>query len=344
MNISELCRICMNSGCYFLSDQQLDMDGEEINSIDMLREFSTNDFLEFETVPLMICDSCSNELIKSYLFIQKLRRGEENLLDYLSATPPDPPQENDAISNDDFPDIDIIPSPSQSEETSDMVVHEADEQKPINYEIILPEDSPQKKRKTGENTSEVHKNIPKRFLSTAVDITNGESHTYMVSAFLPSSTIVKAPKACEPPKKSGAPDTSLSKTKVDEVRTIDYSVVRLSGTHDLDFEKNIPGETDPNTVYKCKYCPKAFANSHFLISHVKQVHVCQHCMASFPNRDELSSHTRSAHKTFSCAVCKRVFKCNSNLRMHIKQFHNLALPKHVSLISCQSKEGESEET
>lgn len=43
MNITELCRICMNAGVYLLSDQQLDMDGEEINSIDMLKEFSYNE-------------------------------------------------------------------------------------------------------------------------------------------------------------------------------------------------------------------------------------------------------------------------------------------------------------
>lgn len=283
----------------------------------------------------MICHECSNELIKSYLFIQKLRRGEKNLVDYLTTPSPDQAQED--MSNDDYPDVDTIPSSIQEEEISDTVT----DKKQINFEMILQEDLTQRKRKASEQ-KEFQKHIPKRFLSTAVDITNGES-SYMVSAFLPSSTVVKAPKASEPPKKSGAPDTSLSKTKVDEVRTIDYSVVRLSGTHDLDFEKHIPGETDPNTVYKCQYCPKAFANSHFLISHVKQVHVCQHCMATFSNRDELNDHTRSAHKTFSCAVCKRVFKCNSNLRMHIKQFHNLTLPKHVSLISCESREGESEE-
>lgn len=43
MNIKELCRVCMNSGCYLLSDQQLDMDGEEINSSDMLKLFNAND-------------------------------------------------------------------------------------------------------------------------------------------------------------------------------------------------------------------------------------------------------------------------------------------------------------
>lgn len=292
----------------------------------------------------MICDICSKELIKSYLFIQKLRRGDENWFDFLSAPQDLQEPSQDVISNDDYPDVDTLPSSVQSEEADiDTQEEETEEQKPINYEIIVQEDSPQKKRKTGEQSNvPMPKSIAKRFLSAAVDITNGES-SYMVSAFLPSSTVVKAPKASDPPKKSGAPDTSLSKTKVDEVRTIDYSVVRLSGTHDLDFEKHIPGETDPNTVYKCQHCPKAFANSHFLISHVKQVHVCQHCMASFPNRDELNDHTRSAHKTFSCAVCKRVFKCNSNLRMHIKQFHNLTLPKHVSLISCENKDGECEE-
>lgn len=44
MNISELCRVCMNSGSFLLSDQQLEMlDGEEINCLDMLREFSANE-------------------------------------------------------------------------------------------------------------------------------------------------------------------------------------------------------------------------------------------------------------------------------------------------------------
>uniref|UniRef100_T1GCV5 C2H2-type domain-containing protein n=1 Tax=Megaselia scalaris TaxID=36166 RepID=T1GCV5_MEGSC len=280
MNITELCRICMNAGVYLLSDQQLDMDGEEINSIDMLKEFSYNEFVEFDT---------------------KLRRGEENLLEYLTQSPIPAPQEDEIVSNDEYPDIETIPSVN-SEETTDMIIQEQEDLKPINYEVILEVNPPpQKKRKTStQSEAQSHKNTTKRFHSTAVDITDGET-SYMVSAFLPSATVVKAPKACEPPKKSGAPDTSLSKTKVDEVRTIDYSVVRLSGAHDLDFEKHIPAETDTNTVYKCQYCPKAFANSYFLISHVKQVHVCQHCMATFPNRDELNDHTRSAHKSFECA-------------------------------------------
>lgn len=271
---------------------------------------------------MMICDCCCNELIKSYLFVHKLRRGEQTLFNFLDA----PPQEQHLTLNDEeytADDDTTLPSSIQSDENVD-IVPEVEEEKQINYEIIINENSPKKKKIC----------IPKRFLSSAVDITKESS--YVVSTFLPSETVVKAPKSLEPPKKSGAPDTSLSKTKVDEVRTIDYSVLKLSGTYDLDFEKRISCESDPNTVYKCQHCPKAFANSHFLISHVKQVHVCQHCMATFPNRDELNDHTRSAHKTFSCAVCKRVFKCNSNLRMHIKQFHNLTLPKHVSLISCES--------
>lgn len=43
VNISELCRICMGSGSFFLNVVQLDMDGEEITCQDMLLEFSSTD-------------------------------------------------------------------------------------------------------------------------------------------------------------------------------------------------------------------------------------------------------------------------------------------------------------
>lgn len=43
MNVSELCRICMNIGSYLLTDQQLEDGMNEINSEQMLREFSDNE-------------------------------------------------------------------------------------------------------------------------------------------------------------------------------------------------------------------------------------------------------------------------------------------------------------
>lgn len=118
------------------------------------------------------------------------------------------------------------------------------------------------------------------------------------------------------------------------VKTVDVAAVQVSSDN-LDFNDSFmckDYDNDANSMYLCKYCPKAFASSHHLIVHTKKSHVCQFCLQGFRHATDLYEHIRT-HKDFKCHVCKKRFNTNSNLRSHLRKIHNLKLPANTSLLT-----------
>ncbi|XP_037031247.1 transcriptional regulator ovo [Bradysia coprophila] len=118
------------------------------------------------------------------------------------------------------------------------------------------------------------------------------------------------------------------------VKTVDVAAVHIASDN-LDFNDSFlckDYENDKDSMYMCKYCPKAFASSHHLIVHTKKSHVCQFCLKGFRLPTELYEHIRT-HKDFRCHICKKPFNTNSNLRSHLRKIHNLKLPANTSLLT-----------
>lgn len=127
-----------------------------------------------------------------------------------------------------------------------------------------------------------------------------------------------------------------STTTVSQIRMFDMAPVEVNATSGINIKDSDDEETNIenlNTMYKCKYCPRAYSTSHYLIKHARKSHYCQFCMKGFEKTDDLFKHTRKVHNNFQCTLCKRDFTCNSNLRQHMKRIHNVILPPHTSILS-----------
>lgn len=129
-----------------------------------------------------------------------------------------------------------------------------------------------------------------------------------------------------------------------KVKTMSVSAIKLCGNgtekdkaYLQNLDKLCATPSDDNTsIYKCKYCPKAFASPYHLMIHTRKSHVCQHCLEAFEKPTELYKHVREKHNSFDCLLCGRVFRSNSNLRQHMRKTHSIYLPAHVSLLEVKS--------
>lgn len=101
--------------------------------------------------------------------------------------------------------------------------------------------------------------------------------------------------------------------------------------------RTVPDDSDLQSIYKCKYCPKAYASAHHLMMHTRKVHMCQYCLSVFEKVTDLYKHSKETHKTFECLMCGCVFRSNGNLRQHMRSYHSIFLPAYVSLLSVEKK-------
>ena len=99
-------------------------------------------------------------------------------------------------------------------------------------------------------------------------------------------------------------------------------------------------ETFQNLV-QCEKCKKTFENNIYLAIHMK-IHydprpsICESCPSSFKDPSAFSRNKnvqRENAKIFTCDVCRKEFKTNSNLYGH-KKFHS---DKHLEQMNIMNK-------
>lgn len=122
-----------------------------------------------------------------------------------------------------------------------------------------------------------------------------------------------------------------------EMRTLDYAAVELKHDNLDEYnETNRLLDTEPSgsqAIYKCKYCPLAYASQQFLKTHVRRSHVCKYCTTAFVKVKDLNAHIRAKHaNSHQCVVCLNSFSTSSNLRAHLKRMHGVQLPAQVALL------------
>lgn len=99
-----------------------------------------------------------------------------------------------------------------------------------------------------------------------------------------------------------------------------------------EFDVSFMRHSDPSSVYKCKYCVKAFSNAEFLLKHTTSSHICLICCSFLENYNALNTHSKK-HKTVTCHFCNKFCSSASNFRQHLKKIHSLCLPSHVGVIA-----------
>ncbi|XP_017850788.1 zinc finger protein 236 [Drosophila busckii] len=147
----------------------------------------------------------------------------------------------------------------------------------------------------------------------------------IVSEFLPATELNEE---CQ---------TDLQNFPSFELRTLDYAAVELKHDNLDEYnETNRLLNAEPSgslAVYKCKYCPLAYASQQFLKTHVRKSHVCKYCTTAFVKVKDLNAHIRDKHtNNHQCVVCMSSFSTSSNLRAHLKRMHGVQLPAQVALL------------
>lgn len=131
-------------------------------------------------------------------------------------------------------------------------------------------------------------------------------------------------------------DRAETESHLKKIKTLTPSAIipdNLDKINDLCMEPSEVGGDGGLSIYKCTYCPKAFAAPYHLMLHMRKSHVCQYCLSTFSKINDLYDHVKETHKTFSCLLCSKEFKSNGNLRQHIRKNHSIHLPAHISLLN-----------
>lgn len=128
-------------------------------------------------------------------------------------------------------------------------------------------------------------------------------------------------------------EPSPTRNRVKTLKTSAIVTTNLQEIGDL-CAITIDGDHDSQSIYQCKYCPKAFAGPYHLIVHTRKSHQCQYCLSAFVKVTDLYQHVRESHNSFDCLLCGRIFRTNGNLRQHMRKNHAVFLPAHVSLLNA----------
>lgn len=85
--------------------------------------------------------------------------------------------------------------------------------------------------------------------------------------------------------------------------------------------------------YQCSVCQKKFTQISTFKRHARTVHFLHHCtvcVETFPDKEDLQKHALvhqpeskrySSEKSLECGVCKRKFKHQSRLNLHLERQH-----------------------
>uniref|UniRef100_A0A1A9WXD6 C2H2-type domain-containing protein n=1 Tax=Glossina brevipalpis TaxID=37001 RepID=A0A1A9WXD6_9MUSC len=310
-NLQQICRVCLEKGDVNLYDHIIKVDanamGEEDseNSLNLtiaeLMEIFINsktDLLELnEEIPSM-CLRCLEDLKFCYGFYNKLRSANSNLR-YLY---------QECLNNviqciEDEQDLqDELPE----EEPSCLIIED------FNYQDATEQQTP-------EVTTSDYLKTNKSSLALF------DKASLVVTKFVPTTV--------ENNEKKNETDWQNS----DKLLTADYKVVEVNDLRNLQSLEDDEFNTKADAIYKCQYCPQAFANLEYLKSHAQKMHLCKFCTHAFNLSSDLFKHIREVHKDYKCMICRKKLSSHSNLRTHIRRVHGLKLPAKMTLIDFVRK-------
>lgn len=248
----------------------------------------------------MICNACLEECLVHYAYFSKLMIANRQLRQLYNEAQ----QEREQV----IEDLIKLDTPEEEEEEEKAIKEEHEEQ--FSPQQTCIEWQPEEQQRPSQR------------------LANEDS--LIVSEFLPATEL-------DEQEQTEMDQNLLHSFPSYELRTLDYAAVELKHDNLDEYnETNRLLDTEPSgsqAIYKCKYCPLAYASQQFLKTHVRRSHVCKYCTTAFAKVNDLNAHIRDKHANgHQCVVCHNSFSTSSNLRAHLKRMHGVQLPAQVALL------------
>ncbi|XP_016976828.1 zinc finger protein 236 [Drosophila rhopaloa] len=305
MDLRKLCRICFVDSAVVDIREHRSSGSSDHTVLELIQAmFGRNIALNLTEELPMICSGCLEECQQHYAFFRKLKFANQQLLQLYNEAQLEMCQDAD---------------PNEQTETKAGGDYEAwEEFEPLDIIVLEPEQLAEPKE-----TEERQESGPK----PSQRLANQDS--LIVSEFLPATT-------AQPRLDLSDSRLQLLEPPAYEMRTVDYAAVELKH-YNLDEynEANRLLDVEPSgsqAIYKCQYCPLAYASPQYLKTHVRNSHVCKYCTTAFAKVRDLNEHIRRKHSHHQCVVCSNSFSTSSNLRAHLKKIHGVQLPAQVALL------------
>ncbi|XP_017076111.2 LOW QUALITY PROTEIN: transcription factor E4F1 [Drosophila eugracilis] len=305
MDLRKLCRICFVDSASVDIREHRSSGSSEQTVLELIHTmFGRNIDLNLTEELPMICSGCLKECQLHYAFYRKLKFANQQLLQLYNDAEVEMCQDVETLKKE------------QPETNAEEGFETWEEFSPFDFIVLEPQTGAKEtERKTDPSPKPSQK------------LANQDS--LIVSEFLPATT--------------AQPRLDLTESRLQqleepayEVRTVDYAAVELKH-YNLDEynETNRLLDVEPSgsqAIYKCQYCPLAYASPQYLKTHVRNSHVCKYCTTAFAKVRDLNEHIRRKHSHHQCVVCSNTFSTSSNLRAHLKKIHGVQLPAQVALL------------
>lgn len=287
------------------------------------------DFLELSDVFPLLCWQCLEDFKLCYLFYVKLKDANTNLKKTYGECLNQFVEEEEYLVEETEEEIN-----EEENEISEYIENDDESNREINPDM---EDKEEELLLLTENT-DCNQNI---------NLHNGNHHPFNENSSLVVTQYV--PSTLEPLAKffnshNGDDDSyplrnlltvdckAVEVKDVNQLQSLETSLVLANNQTNL----NMP------SVFLCQYCPKAFAKSEFLKTHIQKTHVCKFCTHPFSLANDLYRHIREVHTEHRCVICRKVLSSSTNLRHHIKRVHRINLPPKITLLDFTQNAKEEE--
>ncbi|KAH8353494.1 hypothetical protein KR084_011352 [Drosophila pseudotakahashii] len=308
MDLRKLCRICFVDSAAVDIREHRSSGTSDHTVLELIQAMlGRNIALNLTEELPMICNGCLEECQQHYAFFRKLKFANQQLLQLYNEAEVEMCQDVVALEEEQNPEA-LAGGENETWEEFvplDIIVLEPDQMTETKETEISSDPGPKPSQKLDNQDS------------------------LIVSEFLPATTT--------------QPRLELSSSRMQqleppayEMRTVDYAAVELKHYNLDEYNEAIRLlDVEPSgsqAIYKCQYCPLAYASPQYLKTHVRNSHVCKYCTTAFAKVRDLNEHIRSKHSQHQCVVCSNSFSTSSNLRAHLKKIHGVQLPAQVALL------------
>lgn len=321
----------------------------------------------------LICDSCSNELYGAYIFLLKIQKSEaEQQLKRITLCDV-PVKSSIEVNRENNPKVvkGILSPRTELEKEGFLLIYDSKKTDPVE-DIEAITELNQIEEVHQQEATKIDSDYDVEDTLEVLDVISEDSEDELPSSFehTPEVEIIKPDQVCYLTKSTKRPGKMLEQILNKKICLIPSFIVipkisyETNPELDSDPEKRVfylsvkptiverqqngfliedPSLMDsieePDVLFKCKFCIKAFSIASYLLIHVRKSHLCGSCLKCFKSYQDLNIHVKTAHTISTCPFCNdRTFTNAPSYRYHLKKSHQLVLPPFMSLVLMEDKE------